>query len=103
MAFILVVAVLHIVNNLAVPVSLGHAKSYTVWPGVQDAMVQWWYGHNAVAFFLTAGFLGMLAYYLPMRAPRPRSSYLLSLLILWSLPFFYLRAVLTPQQSPAPP
>ena len=56
MAFILVVAMLHIVNNLAVPVSLGHAKSYTVWPGVQDAMVQWWYGHNAVAFFLTAGF-----------------------------------------------
>src|SRR5690606_25895835 len=54
MAFILVVAILHIVNNLAIPVSLGHAKSYTIWPGVQDAMVQWWYGHNAVAFFLTA-------------------------------------------------
>ena len=65
MAFILVVAILHIVNNLAVPVSLGHAKSYTIWAGVQDAMVQWWYGHNAVAFFLTAGFLGMLYYYLP--------------------------------------
>ena len=65
MAFILVVAILHIVNNLALPVSWGHAKSYTIWPGVQDAMVQWWYGHNAVAFFLTAGFLGMLYYYLP--------------------------------------
>ena len=67
MAFIVVVAILHIVNNLAVPVSLGHAKSYTIWAGVQDAMTQWWYGHNAVAFFLTAGFLGMLYYYLPKR------------------------------------
>ncbi|NEK55872.1 cytochrome-c oxidase, cbb3-type subunit I, partial [Rhizobium leguminosarum] len=54
LAFIIVVAILHIVNNLAVPVSFGQAKSYTVWAGVQDAMVQWWYGHNAVAFFLTA-------------------------------------------------
>jgi hypothetical protein len=65
MAFIVVVAVLHIVNNLAIPVSLGHAKSYSSFSGVQDAMTQWWYGHNAVAFFLTAGFLGMMYYYLP--------------------------------------
>ena len=71
MAFILVVAMLHIVNNLAVPVSLGHAKSYSAFSGVQDAMTQWWYGHNAVAFFLTAGFLGMMYYYLPKRAGRP--------------------------------
>ena len=60
MAFILVVAMLHIVNNLAVPVSFGHAKSYSLFSGVQDAMTQWWYGHNAVAFFLTSGFLGMM-------------------------------------------
>ena len=63
LAFILVVAVLHIVNNLAVPASFAGAKSYSAFSGVQDAMTQWWYGHNAVAFFLTAGFLGMLYYY----------------------------------------
>lgn len=92
MAFILVVAILHIVNNIAVPVSLGHAKSYTVWSGVQDAMVQWWYGHNAVAFFLTAGFLGMLYYYLPVRAQRPIFSYRLSILSFWGITFFYMWA-----------
>src|SRR6188474_832426 len=92
MAFILVVAILHIVNNLALPVSWGHAKSYTVWPGVQDAMVQWWYGHNAVAFFLTAGFLGMLYYYLPVRAQRPIFSYRLSILSFWGITFFYMWA-----------
>jgi cytochrome c oxidase cbb3-type subunit 1 len=92
LAFILVVAILHIVNNLAVPVSLGHAKSYTVWPGVQDAMVQWWYGHNAVAFFLTSGFLGMLYYYLPVRAQRPIFSYRLSILSFWGITFFYMWA-----------
>ena len=70
MAFILVVAMLHIVNNLAVSVSLGSAKSYSLFSGVQDAMTQWWYGHNAVAFFLTSGFLGMMYYFLPMRAGR---------------------------------
>ena len=70
MAFILVVAMLHIVNNLAVPVSFGSAKSYSLFSGVQDAMTQWWYGHNAVAFFLTAGFLGMMYYFLP-EARRP--------------------------------
>src|SRR6476620_6513883 len=90
MAFILVVAILHIVNNLAMPVSWGLAKSYTIWPGVQDAMVQWWYGHNAVAFFLTAGFLGMLYYYLPVRAQRPIFSYLLSILSFAGVTFFFI-------------
>src|SRR3546814_1396093 len=71
LAFILVVALLHIVNNLAVPASFAGTKSYSLFSGVQDAMTQWWYGHNAVAFFLTAGFLGMLYYYLPKRAGRP--------------------------------
>ena len=80
LAFILVVAILHIVNNLAVPISLGAAKSYSIFSGVQDAMTQWWYGHNAVAFFLTAGFLGMMYYYLPKRAGRPIFSYRLSIL-----------------------
>lgn len=92
MAFILVVAMLHVVNNLAIPVSFAGAKSYTVWPGVQDAMVQWWYGHNAVAFFLTAGFLGMLYYYLPIRAGRPIFSYRLSILSFWGITFFYMWA-----------
>jgi cytochrome c oxidase cbb3-type subunit 1 len=92
MAFIVVVAILHIVNNLALPVSLFGAKSYTLWPGVQDAMVQWWYGHNAVAFFLTAGFLGMLYYYLPVRAQRPIFSYRLSILSFWGITFFYMWA-----------
>jgi len=92
MAFILVVAMLHIVNNIAIPISLGHAKSYTIWPGVQDAMVQWWYGHNAVAFFLTAGFLAMLYYYLPKRADRPIFSYRLSILSFWGITFFYMWA-----------
>jgi len=92
MAFILVVAILHIVNNLALPISLAHAKSYTIWPGVQDAMVQWWYGHNAVAFLLTAGFLGMLYYYLPVRAQRPIFSYRLSILSFWGITFFYMWA-----------
>lgn len=92
LAFIIVVAILHIVNNLAVPVSFGHAKSYTVWSGVQDAMVQWWYGHNAVAFFLTAGFLGMLYYYMPIRAQRPIFSYRLSIISFWGITFFYMWA-----------
>ncbi|MDP9633884.1 cytochrome-c oxidase, cbb3-type subunit I [Ensifer sp. ENS11] len=92
MAFILVVAILHIVNNLTVPVSFGHAKSYTIWAGVQDSMVQWWYGHNAVAFFLTAGFLAMLYYYLPKRAERPIFSYRLSILSFWGITFFYMWA-----------
>lgn len=92
MAFILVVAVLHIVNNLAVPVSFGHAKSYSLFSGVQDAMTQWWYGHNAVAFFLTAGFLGMMYYYLPKRAGRPIYSYRLSIISFWGITFMYMWA-----------
>lgn len=92
MAFILVVAILHIVNNLAVPVSIGHAKSYSLFSGVQDAMTQWWYGHNAVAFFLTAGFLGMLYYYLPKRAGRPIYSYRMSIISFWGITFMYMWA-----------
>ncbi|PSM18431.1 cytochrome-c oxidase, cbb3-type subunit I [Nitratireductor sp. StC3] len=92
LAFILVVAVLHIVNNLAIPASLGGAKSFPVFSGVQDAMTQWWYGHNAVAFFLTAGFLGMMYYYLPTRAGRPIFSYRLSIISFWGITFFYMWA-----------
>lgn len=92
MAFILVVAVLHIVNNLAVPVSFGNAKAYSAFSGVQDAMTQWWYGHNAVAFFLTAGFLGMMYYYLPKRAERPIYSYRLSIISFWGITFMYMWA-----------
>ncbi len=90
LAFILVVAVLHIVNNLAVPASFAGAKSYSAFSGVQDAMTQWWYGHNAVAFFLTSGFLGMLYYFLPKRAERPIYSYRLSILSFWGIVFFYI-------------
>jgi cytochrome c oxidase cbb3-type subunit 1 len=90
LAFILVVAMLHIVNNLAVPVSFGHAKSYSLFSGVQDAMTEWWYGHNAVAFFLTSGFLGMMYYYLPKRAGRPVFSYRLSIISFWGITFFYI-------------
>ena len=89
LAFILVVAMLHIVNNLALPLSFGSAKSYSIFAGVQDAMIQWWYGHNAVAFFLTAGFLGMLYYYLPKRAGRPIYSYRMSIIGFWGITFFY--------------
>ena len=92
MAFILIVAVLHIFNNIALPVSWSGSRSYIVWSGVQDAMMQWWYGHNAVAFFLTAGFLGMLYYYLPKRAERPIYSYRLSILSFWGIVFFYVWA-----------
>ncbi|WP_413989549.1 cytochrome-c oxidase, cbb3-type subunit I [Labrys okinawensis] len=92
LAFIVVVAMLHIVNNLSVPVSLGHAKSYSLFAGVQDAMTQWWYGHNAVAFFLTAGFLGMMYYYLPKRAGRPLYSYRMSIISFWGITFFYMWA-----------
>jgi len=92
MAFILVVAILHIVNNLAVPISFGSSKSYSLFAGVQDAMTQWWYGHNAVAFFLTAGFLGMMYYYLPKRAGRPIFSYRLSIVSFWGITFMYMWA-----------
>ncbi|MGE0774355.1 MAG: cytochrome-c oxidase, cbb3-type subunit I [Sphingomonadaceae bacterium] len=92
LAFILVVAILHIVNNLAVPASFAGVKSYSLFSGVQDAMTQWWYGHNAVAFFLTAGFLGMLYYYLPKRAGRPIYSYRMSIIGFWGITFFYMWA-----------
>ena len=92
LAFILVVAMLHIVNNLAVPISWGSAKSYSLFSGVQDAMTEWWYGHNAVAFFLTSGFLGMMYYYLPKRAGRPIFSYRLSIISFWGITFMYMWA-----------
>ena len=88
--FILTVALLHIVNSAALPVSL--TKSYSAYAGVQDAMVQWWYGHNAVGFFLTAGFLGMMYYFIPMQANRPVYSYRLSVVHFWALIFTYMWA-----------
>ena len=89
-AFILAVALLHIVNAAALPVSL--TKSYSAYAGVQDAMIQWWYGHNAVGFFLTAGFLGMMYYYIPKQAERPVYSYRLSIVHFWALIFTYMWA-----------
>ena len=89
-AFILAVAMLHIVNAAVMPVSL--TKSYSAYAGVQDAMVQWWYGHNAVGFFLTAGFLGMMYYYIPKQAERPVYSYRLSIVHFWALIFTYMWA-----------
>jgi cytochrome c oxidase cbb3-type subunit 1 len=92
LAFIVTVAILHLGNNLAVPVSLLGAKSYSVFSGVQDALTQWWYGHNAVGFFLTAGFLGIMYYFVPKRAERPVYSYRLSIVHFWSLIFLYIWA-----------
>jgi cytochrome c oxidase cbb3-type subunit 1 len=89
-AFILTIAVLHVFNSLALPVTL--TKSYSVYAGVQDAMVQWWYGHNAVGFFLTAGFLGIMYYFIPKQANRPVYSYRLSVVHFWSLIFAYIWA-----------
>jgi cytochrome c oxidase cbb3-type subunit I len=89
-AFILAVALLHIVNSAAVPVSMW--KSYSAYAGVQDAMIQWWYGHNAVGFFLTAGFLGIMYYYIPKQAERPVYSYRLSIVHFWALIFTYMWA-----------
>ncbi len=89
-AFIITVAVLHVVNSAAVPVSLW--KSYSAYAGVQDAMVQWWYGHNAVGFFLTAGFLGIMYYFVPKQAQRPVYSYRLSVVHFWALIFTYIWA-----------
>ena len=89
-AFIIAVALLHLVNSAAVPVSL--TKSYSVYSGVQDAMIQWWYGHNAVGFFLTAGFLGMMYYFVPKQAGRPVYSYRLSVVHFWALIFTYMWA-----------
>jgi cytochrome c oxidase cbb3-type subunit 1 len=92
LGFILTIAVLHIGNNAAVPVSLFSPKSYVLWSGVQDAMFQWWYGHNAVGFFLTAGFLAIMYYFVPKRAERPVYSYRLSIIHFWALIFLYIWA-----------
>ncbi len=92
LAFIITIAMLHIVNNIAMPVSLFGTKSYSAYAGVQDAMIQWWYGHNAVGFFLTAGFLGMMYYFIPKRAERPVYSYRLSIIHFWALIFIYIWA-----------
>jgi len=89
-AFIITVAVLHVFNSAAIPVSMW--KSYSAYAGVQDAMVQWWYGHNAVGFFLTAGFLGIMYYFVPKQAGRPVYSYRLSVVHFWALIFTYIWA-----------
>jgi cytochrome c oxidase cbb3-type subunit 1 len=89
-SFIITVALLHIVNSAAIPA--GFMKSYSAYAGVQDAMVQWWYGHNAVGFFLTTGFLGMMYYFVPKQAERPVYSYSLSIVHFWALIFTYMWA-----------
>jgi len=89
-AFILTIAILHIVNSIEIPVTMW--KSYSAYAGAQDAMVQWWYGHNAVGFFLTAGFLGMMYYFIPKQAERPVYSYRLSVVHFWALIFTYMWA-----------
>ncbi len=89
-ATVLTVALLHVINSLALPVSL--FKSYSVFAGIQDALVQWWYGHNAVAFFLTTPFLGLMYYFMPKAAGRPVFSYRLSVVHFWSLVFLYIWA-----------
>ncbi|PKH04118.1 cytochrome-c oxidase, cbb3-type subunit I [Psychromonas sp. MB-3u-54] len=89
-AFILTIAVLHIVNSMAIPVSMGSMKSYSIYSGAIDAMVQWWYGHNAVGFLLTAGFLGMMYYFVPKQANRPIYSYRLSIVHFWALIAVYI-------------
>ena len=92
LAFIVTVALLHIVNNLSMPVSIFGAKSYSLFSGVQDALTQWWYAHNAVGFFLTAGFLGIMYYFIPKQVNRPIYSYRLSVVHFWSLIFLYIWA-----------
>ncbi|MEH6498096.1 MAG: cytochrome-c oxidase, cbb3-type subunit I [Pseudoalteromonas distincta] len=89
-AFIITVAILHIVNSMAMPVSA--FKSYSMYSGATDAMIQWWYGHNAVGFFLTAGFLGMMYYFVPKQANRPIYSYRLSIVHFWALISIYIWA-----------
>jgi len=89
-AYIITVALLHVFNSMAIPVSF--MKSYSMYAGVQDAMVQWWYGHNAVGFFLTAAFLGMMYYFVPKQAERPIYSYRLSVVHFWALIFVYIWA-----------
>jgi cytochrome c oxidase cbb3-type subunit I len=92
LSFIITVAMLHLVNNLSMPVSLVGSKSYSAFAGVQDALTQWWYGHNAVGFFLTAGFLAMMYYFVPKQAERPVYSYRLSIIHFWSIIFLYIWA-----------
>ncbi|KAB2682147.1 MULTISPECIES: cytochrome-c oxidase, cbb3-type subunit I [Brucella/Ochrobactrum group] len=92
LSFIITIAMLHIVNNLAIPVSFLGVKSYSAFAGVQDAVTQWWYGHNAVAFFLTVPFLAMMYYFVPKQAERPIYSYRLSIVHFWSIIFLYIWA-----------
>ena len=87
LSMIIMITYLHVVNSLAVPVSM--FKSYSIYSGVQDAMIQWWYGHNAVGFYLTAGFLGIMYYFVPKQANRPIFSYRLSVIHFWALTFGY--------------
>ncbi|MCA6062859.1 cytochrome-c oxidase, cbb3-type subunit I [Thalassolituus marinus] len=89
-AFMIMIAILYIGNNLSIPVSL--TKSYSIWPGTIDAMIQWWWGHNAVGFFLTAGFLGIMYYFVPKQAGRPVYSYRLSIVHFWALISIYVWA-----------
>ncbi|GIX17938.1 MAG: cytochrome c oxidase subunit 1 [Rhodothalassiaceae bacterium] len=92
LAFIVTIAMLHLGNNMAVPVSPFSSKSVILYAGAQDALIQWWYGHNAVGFFLTAGFLGIMYYFVPKRAERPVYSYRLSIIHFWALIFLYIWA-----------
>jgi len=92
LAFIVTIAMLHLVNNFTIPTNVFEPKSYIFFSGVQDAMTQWWYGHNAVGFFLTAGFLGIMYYFIPKRVERPVYSYRLSIVHFWTLIFLYIWA-----------
>ena len=92
LSFIITVAMLHLVNNVTLPATIFGSKSYIAFPGVQGALTQWWYGHNAVGFFLTAGFLGMMYYFVPKQAERPVYSYRLSIIHFWTLIFVYIWA-----------
>ena len=92
LAFIVTIAMLHVINNLSLPVSVLGARSYSLFAGVQGALTQWWYGHNAVGFFLTAGFLAIMYYFIPKRVERPVYSYRLSIIHFWSLIFIYIWA-----------
>ncbi|MDE2405426.1 MAG: cbb3-type cytochrome c oxidase subunit I, partial [Sphingomonadales bacterium] len=92
LSFILTVAMLHLVNNICIPISLTGSRSVSFFGGVQGALVQWWYGHNAVGFFLTAGFLAMMYYFVPKQAERPVYSYRLSIIHFWALIFLYIWA-----------
>ncbi|MBI1407110.1 MAG: cytochrome-c oxidase, cbb3-type subunit I [Caulobacter sp.] len=92
LAFIVTIALLHVVNNLALPIDILSSRSYSLFSGVQDALTQWWYGHNAVGFFLTAGFLAMMYYFVPKRVERPVFSYRLSIVHFWALIFIYIWA-----------